>query len=186
MADDKHKVRNAVIASLTTAAIISLVVYLIPGGWAWIVKEGKSVIGAVVLWLGSSLAVPAWLVVILSLIAVIVIIAVAVVAVAVMRKSDDSIESFTESDFFGVKWRWRYGQHGIYSITSYCPVCDLQVYPRHTSSYSSIERMVYRCDNGHWESQELEGSQAQIENRIEREIHRQLRKKEEDAKRKTA
>jgi len=101
MADDKHKIRNAVIASLTTAAVISLVVYFIPNGWPWIVKEGKRVIGAGVSWLGSSLAVPAWLVVILSLIAVVVIIAVAVVAVAIVRKSDDRIESFTESDFFG-------------------------------------------------------------------------------------
>ena len=186
MADDKHKIRNAVIASLTTAAVSSLVVYFIPNGWAWIVKEGKRVIGAGVSWLGSSLAVPAWLVVILSLIAVVVIIAVAVVAVARVRKSDDSIESFTESDFFGVKWRWKNGHFGIHDVASFCPQCDLQVYPVSASSYRAIDRIVYRCDEGHWQSQEFDCPHAEVEDRVRRKIQQEIRRKTEYAKRKTA
>jgi hypothetical protein len=98
-AQKQHPIRNNVIGSLATAAIVAFVVYLIPGGWAWVIEKGGKAIRVIATWLGSSVSVPAWMVLIMSLLALAAIIAVAIVAYAVVRKSDDQIEPFTEAEF---------------------------------------------------------------------------------------
>ena len=177
--DDKHKIRNSVIASLFTAAVVSLVVYLIPGGWASVIGWCAKITGAAVAWLCTSLEVPVWLIAILALAFAALVIAAAVIVLAIVRKSSDQIESFTEAEFFGIKWRWRYGQMGIYDIASFCPECDLQVHPVSASAYRAVDRVVYGCDECHWHSEEFEMSAAEVEDRVLRKIQQEIRRKNE-------
>jgi hypothetical protein len=185
-AQKQHPIRNNVIGSLATAAIVAFVVYLIPGGWAWVIEKGGKAIRVIATWLGSSVSVPAWMVLIMSLLALAAIIAVAIVAYAVVRKSDDQIEPFTEAEFFNVKWRWQYGQSGIYNIAAFCPHCDLQVYPTSSSMYRAVDGVFYHCDDCHWKSQEFDFSHAELEDRVRRRIQQQLRRERDQEKRKTA
>lgn len=183
MADEKHPIRNGVLATLIAAALIALVVHIMPGGWAWIFSKGRLAVGASASWLGSSLTIPAWLVSILSLLALATIISV---VRAIVRKAENEIELFTEAEFFGIKWRWGYGQHGINNIASFCPKCDLQVHPTNLSSYNFIDRIAYRCDEGHWQSQEFNYSRVDLVEHVQRKIQQEIRKRMEEAKKKTA
>ncbi len=187
MADEKHKIRNSVLASLISAALIALFVYIMPGGWAWVFLKGRLAIAVSTTWLGSSLAVPVWLFIILSLLALtaIIVVAIACASVPSVRNVGDEIKLFTEAEFFGIKWRWRYGQNGINNIMAFCPKCDLQVHPTNLPTFNCIDRIAYRCDEGHWQSQEYDCSQVELVDRVLRKIQQEIRRKIEDAKGKT-
>ena len=176
MAEEKHPIRNGIIVALGAAAITGIVVYVVPGGWAAVFANARKIIGDCVTWLASSVALPAWLVVLLAILALLLVAAGLCLAYAALRNPSGSFDAFTVAEFFGVKWRWKYGQHGIYDIASFCPTCDLQVHPQNTSAYRAVNRIVFRCDEGHWQSEDFECPYEELEDRVGRRIQQQLRK----------
>lgn len=123
MATETHKIRNTVIASLTTTALTGLVQYLVPGGWATVFQKGRSVIGGIFDWLGSSQSVPKWLLCLLVIFSVILLTSVWLKIRAASR--GHSRDDYTEDEFDGLVWRWHYGFGGsIENPWCFCPVCD--------------------------------------------------------------
>ncbi len=175
---DKHPVRDKVIAGLILAAILSFITFILPGGWG-LVFHGLSVFWQ---WLWKDAAIP-----IISLIALIILALGFVVLVAFMifsglSKADHQIKTFqyTEGDFFGVHWRWRYGHDSIDDLASFCPDCDLQIYPRPTrySGLPELSPVVYRCDECKRDVYESKYPHSQVEDLVRRKIQQKIREYE--------
>jgi hypothetical protein len=78
--------------------------------------------------------------------------------------------------FFGIHWRWRYfDDGGIYDLCSFCPDCDLQIYPNDISYTMANYRTVFRCDNCERDLCELHMSHSDLENRVKRNVQQKLR-----------
>ena len=127
-------------------------------------------------WLGSPATLPTWMLLTLGVLSFCLIVAVVILAIATFRSSKNESQMFTEALFFGVYWRWRYGSSGIYNIASFCPVCDLQIHPQHGSGYRAIDATVFRCDDGHWESERFNCTYEELEDRVRTKINQTLRK----------
>lgn len=177
MADEKHKIRNAVIASLTTAALTALVHYLVPGGWATVFRKGRSITGACLDWLGSSQSVPRWLLCFLILLSTILVASVWLKIRAANR--GPSRDDYTEDEFDGLVWRWRYGFGGsIDDPWCFCPVCDsVLVYSEEVGSmYEERKPAIhFTCEVCRVRRGTLEGDRAYVVGRIRRMIDRKLR-----------
>jgi hypothetical protein len=185
MAETKHPIRNSVIASLTTAVITAIALAIVPGGWPWVLTKLRNAASVTFAWLNSGIVLPAWLVLLLSILSILVIVALALLGFALLRKGGARADAFTSAEFFGIKWRWKYGHHGIHTIVSFCPVCDLQVHPQNASSYRAIDWVAFRCDEGHWQSQDFQCSYEELEDRVRRKIQQQLRREFEASSEKT-
>lgn len=169
---DSHPIRTRIVASLVVVAIVSLVVYLVPGGWRWLFDG----VHAIFSWLGGSWSVARWVVILLCLLSLAFIAAIVVLLLAA-RKSEHEVD-FTETVLFGVRWRWRYGQHGIYSLAAFCPDCDLQVHARPTvSRLGSMDAILYHCDDCDRQLQQFDCGYSEVEDRVTRKIQKALREK---------
>jgi len=167
---DTHPVRTRTIASLAVIAIVSLIAYFIPGGWRWVFDRVRDVF----IWLGSSSSVSTWLLILLCLFSLAFVVTVAVLLLAA-RKSEDEI-GFTERVLFGIRWRWRYSQHGIDDLAAFCPDCDLQVHARsRVSRYGRMDAVLYHCDDCNRTLQEFDCRRAEVEDRVTRKIQQALR-----------
>jgi hypothetical protein len=175
MADAKHPIRNSVIASLITAAVTGLLLAIIPGGWPWVVERVGDGYCATAKWLRAPIEIPAWMLILLVLVACGVLAVGIIVVVAILRGSPAEPPKVTEGEFFGIKWRWGYGPGGIERMATFCPVCDLQVHPKDGSQYRAIDSTVFRCDDGHWESELFDCSYEDLEDRVRRKIQQRLR-----------
>jgi hypothetical protein len=177
MADDKHKIRNTVIASLTTAALTALVQYLVPGGWATVFRKVRSVIGGIFEWLGSSQSVPTWLLCLLVLLSVILVTTVWLKIRAANR--GPSRDDYTEDEFDGLVWRWHYGFSGsIENPWCFCPSCDSILVYREDSGDVYVGRkptVHFTCERCGVHRGTLDGDRAYIVARIQRLIDRKLR-----------
>ena len=81
---------------------------------------------------------------------------------------------YRKDSFFGVTWRWEYGQHGVFNVVPFCPMCDMQIRPSLDYVGSFEHRTGYNCDNcGHQTS--VDGQHEYIEDQVTRQIHRKLR-----------
>lgn len=174
----ENTIRSKVVPSLITAAIVSLITTLIPGGWRWVFAQGLSVWR----WLDSAVAIQVWFLALLSLLSLAFLVAAGVLVYAATRKPEADIAArYTEDTFFGIRWRWSYGQHGIYDLCSFCPRCDMQVHPRHATAFqASVE---YHCDDCGTDLQRFEFGHAEVESRVTRKIQQRLRRevRESDA-----
>ncbi len=119
----EHPIWSKVIASIITAVFLYLA-SLIPGFYPaiWTVIKNTGV------WLISSTPTPHWLIVLLSLAALVVI---GGVALRLFGSSEATVteNDYTQDRFWGIVWRWRYSRDGIWQVVSFCPNCDMQIYP---------------------------------------------------------
>jgi hypothetical protein len=119
--------------------------------------------------------IPNWLLILLyaSGVATVVIVAIRVWAVI----SPAGWRSYVEDEFFGVRWRWRYGHDGgVYDLHSFCPVCDYQVYAANASYFRTAPRIEYRCENcGGRVLAGFDGVPEEVENRVIRHVQQKLR-----------
>ena len=178
-AEKSHPILRAVATGLLTTAILSLIVYIIPGGWLWVFTKVGELYKIAHAQLTTNVPLPFWLIAALVLSILVAVLVSLILAVKWMiRTGAPAIESYV-GEFRGVKWRWQQGPRGIQGLTSFCPVCDLQVHPVRTDVYVTIPRTAYRCDNGHWESKEFEGTPDDVNDLIRRLIHQQERQKQD-------
>lgn len=171
-----QEIGSKLIVALIAAGIGTLIQYLLPGGWGTVFAWISKVFGSAIKWLGSPATMPTWVMVVLFGIAAVVVIGVAIFAYVVVKKPGEDL-TFTEAEYFGVKWRWSYGHTGIYNVVSFCPRCDLQVHPSNGSSYSFIDRIGFKCEDCHWTSQDFDCGHADLIDRVTRKIQQELRQR---------
>ena len=128
-------------------------------------------------WLIAPTLTPHWLLILLSFAAVIVI---ARVAVRLFGSSGDSVtkHEYTQDRFWGVLWRWRYGQDGIWQVVSFCPNCDMQIYPSLEYGdmiYGKPDGSRFTCDHCGQFDEVVPIHLNQIENSVIRQVQRKLR-----------
>ena len=122
-------------------------------------------------------AVPLWLLVVVSLIAVGAVYAAASMAYSRRRKRAAPIAFSTTAEILGVRWRWRYREGNIRDIAPFCPKCDVQVRPAEETRHGFLHLISYRCQCGRWRSQSFQCSHAQLINQI----HRTVQSRAQDA-----
>lgn len=169
---DKHPVRTRIISALTVILVVSLTAYFFPGGWAWVFAKA----GDAWHWFVGPATVPIWLLVLLCLFALAFFVAVTFLILAA-RNADQALD-FTETELFAIRWRWRYGQHGIFDLVSFCPHCDLQVYAKPTtSSHGGFNAVVYHCDDCNRQLHHFDQDRDEVENLVTRKIQQTIREK---------
>lgn len=126
-------------------------------------------------WAGSLVSVPVWLLgVVLALLAI----AVGVAAVAALRrrrKGSAETAPSTKAEIFGIRWRWKYQEDDIRDITSYCPMCDIEVRPREETRHGFLHLISYECDCGKWRSKSFQCSHVALIEQVCRTIQKQAR-----------
>lgn len=163
-----HPVRNSVIAGLIVVAIVSLL-SLVPGGWNIIWR----LLRAVLKWLTSSITIPIWFFLLLLLGTVGLLLMM--ILITIVGKSKTRETDYTSDIFLGLRWRWRYGKSGIYSLACFCPKCDLQVYPCNTSSYNVVPQIAFKCEDCGHVLATFDTTHDELEDRVKRYIQKNLR-----------
>ena len=100
------------------------------------------------------------------------------IAIAFFEGRSAETVSLTEYDqevFFDVQWRWGYADSEIINLTSYCKKCDYQILGTRHNLLGMEEGVKYMCEDCGYESEVIEGTRSQIENRVLRYIHKRLR-----------
>jgi hypothetical protein len=146
----KDPVWSAVIAgAIATAlgAVGTLLLGLWPaiGGWfvnLWKVAAQPSPLTNWVVWLLAVLTIPTLLMLIALMWG-----AVRPSPAAVSVATDDW-RMYTEDEFLGLRWRWKYFTGGgMERPVPFCPSCDYQVFPHQASAYNVIDRIGFHCDS---------------------------------------
>lgn len=156
---------------------------IVVAGVAWTYFQGfwpriGAQVGAGVAWALKRTDISNWLLVLLSASGVAVVIVVILLLWSLVSPSEreTSWQSYTEDDFFGIRWRWRYGKDGsVLDLYSLCPSCAYQVYATSASYYAVVPRVAYRCESCGRTLAELEGTSGEIENRVIRHVQQKLR-----------
>ena len=168
---ESHLVRNGVFATLFGAAIISLLITLIPNGWQSIF----SLIGHTISWSTNSTSTPNWMLVILGLCTLAVFARLLLLIYAALRKSDAVPDISTQRTLFGIVWRWRFTAQGkIYSLVPFCPGCGIQIYPGDASGFAPIHKTVYHCDDCQRDVQSFDCRPTEVDDLVVRKIQQEL------------
>ena len=86
--------------------------------------------------------------------------------------------NYTTDKFSGLRWRWRYRENGqIYSVYTFCPHCDFQVYAKDISTYRAVDRIEFSCDSCGKRLGEFAESSASLESKVERFIQQKIEMK---------
>lgn len=169
----KDPVWSKVIATAIVAGGAAAIGYF-AGWWPDVVGLGR---GFVTFSMAET-AIPNWLLILLSLctLGVVVVVAIVVWEIAVPSRNQPSFRNYKVDEFFGIRWRWQYNSSGqMHSLFSFCPVCDLQVWPQHASAYDVIDRFDYRCDDCCTVLHRFDKSPSEVEDLVTRQIQRKLR-----------
>jgi hypothetical protein len=143
----RHPVWSNVIAGLIVAGILAVAASTL-NWWPTILRA----VTAAYYFLGARTPVVNWLLGLLILIALMFVGVIVAIAIApASRPPTPSVQDYTKDTFENLVWRWRYNVHGgIYDLTSFCPHCDFQVYPKR-SPYLAGSQSVYNCAScGRW------------------------------------
>jgi hypothetical protein len=170
-------IRGKVIPSLITTAIVSIITTAIPGGWGWV--GGK--ILQLCKWLISPVSIPIWLLILLSLVAVTFAVLVGIFIYAANRREASVTANYTEDTLFGIRWRWKWSSFGIDGPFSFCPRCDLQIYPRRSSGFNALDGVEYHCEDCGVVLNKFERDHDWVEDRVKRKIQQKLRQQSREA-----
>ncbi len=165
-----HPIRDTVIGTLIAAAILSLVATVIPGGWTWVFRE----LADFRHWSKGTVNVALWLL-ILVIVADLTFFSIAVLwALERIFKSDSANAITDEGVFDGIRWRWRYGQHGVSDLAAFCPDCDLQIRPQ-----GDRFGVKFNCEDCGKTLQTFDRSYSDVQNMVIRKIQKTMRKERE-------
>jgi hypothetical protein len=81
--------------------------------------------------------------------------------------------SYTNDSFFGLKWRWHYGDGEIQRLLPFSPHCDYQIFPDNASPFTS--RVDFYCDSCRRDLGTLPESWGSLESKVTRFIQQKLR-----------
>ena len=173
-----HTIRNTIIGTVIGGLILAvllspwlrgLILTVLGWGWHGVVFVGGS--------LFRSIAVPVWLLVIVTVLAMFPIVR----AVRAFRRRKGGPSTYTEDSIFGVVWRWRYRSGGV-DAKPFCPKCDLELVPLEQRYDSCDAGRVFpadfthfACENCRIKSEKFDGGVSYALDRVEREIRRRIR-----------
>lgn len=159
---------STVIASLIVAILLGATTYFLnlwPKIWEFL-KNGYG------LFL-SSTEIPYW---VLGLLGALSLPTIFLFFLFLKKVKEPIWRTYREALFFNLKWRWDYGDDGfIFPLHTFCPHCDLQVYPRDASAYRAVDRIAFECEGcGHRLGEQQESLES-LENKVRRFIQQKLR-----------
>ena len=171
MAKGERKIRNGIIISVSSAAIIGVAQVAVPGGWVAVFRATGSFFKATWKWVWQTTAIPNWLLILFSLSALVAVAVVAVLVLVAIKAKE--APDYTEDTFEGLRWRWRWGQSGLYGLNAFCPHCDYQVFG--TSLGWSENHVSFRCEECSRDLSAFNCSSDALESRITRKIQQKVR-----------
>lgn len=167
--------------SKTTKVLISVVSGMILAGLLYTIRQWVfpffrflgSAFTEIWSWIMSNHSLPGWLLIFLLICGISVIFRI-IAFIFPKHPSEPHWSEFTEFEFMGVLWRWRFSGHELFNLRSFCSksACKLQTYDR-IGRYLGAGRdtTLYKCDRcGH--TQEIDGNKEEVESRVLREIDR--------------
>jgi hypothetical protein len=170
-----NRPKRLVISGLVAAGVAALVHYFVPGGWGWALTLFGRAVTVTSTWAGALISVPVWLLgIVLALIATVLGLA-GLAAFNRLRKRAPETTRITNAEIFGIRWRWNYHQGDIRDLTSYCPMCDIQVQPTEETRHGFLHLISYQCDCGRWRSKSFQCAQVDFMDRVCRTIQQQAR-----------
>jgi len=136
------------------------------------------VASAVWSWLTSTIAIPIWLLFVLSICTAVALLVSVLLVVSILRDnsvSEPTSHSYTTDEFFNIRWRWSYmGGGTIYDLYSFCTKCDYQVFPFDTMVYSRFGSK-YKCGDCGEDLGTFAKDQHEVEQEIKLLIQRKIR-----------
>lgn len=165
MAQEKHFLRNYIVAPIAVSLITAFILWLVPELRSTLI----SFLGQLYAWLTSLILIPIWLFILF--LGVIFSGGIAIVILIRNRKSTKEAEwlTYLTDKFDGLIWRWRYNNQQIVDIAAFCPHDDTRLVVD--------DRIVYThflCETCEREF-ELDGDLDRVEGRVERQIERKVR-----------
>jgi hypothetical protein len=136
-------IRNSVIATLVATGVVSLIKFLVPGSWSWVIDQLYS------LWtyLNGPIGIPIWFFATLCIFSAGLIVILIMSSRGNTKSKIEILLSYTEDIFFGIQWRWQYTSKGaIHNICAFCPKCDFQMCPELVSLYDAVPEIKYYCE----------------------------------------
>ena len=117
MSDEKHPIRNAILAAVAAGLILSAFLYFVP--------KVVGLLSGAARFLLSWISIPTWLFLLLAVISAATVIRK---LSRLLSKEEDTpgepdVDMYTQDNFFGLTWRWT-PEFLPSSLRSYCPVCD--------------------------------------------------------------
>jgi len=92
------------------------------------------------------------------------------------EKQNNNWHNYISDNFFGLEWHWKYGDGGsIYNLYSCCIHCRYQVHPQNASAFRAVPSISFQCDSCGSTTGPFEGSQLDLESKVERFIQQKLR-----------
>jgi hypothetical protein len=162
--------------------ILSGIAVLVIGGvilanigaiWRTVVDSLKAVWG----FLGSSLTLPMWLVILVGLVALLAI-GFCVLVVWTAKTNQPSHLNYQQDEFFDVTWRWAYYSDGTVNedaLWCFCPKCETMIVYE-IDNYNGIIKLS--CETCQQEVGTYSGSRSHLRGRIARQIDRKIRTRE--------
>ena len=129
-------------------------------------------------YLKTTWTLPVWLAVVviaLSIPTIVFLIASLWYKVFPSAENLGSWQSYTTDIFYNLRWRWSYFDDGqIYKLTTFCPICDYQLYADNLSSFRVIDHIAFSCDSCKRDICEFQESVAMVESKVMRYIQQKL------------
>lgn len=107
----------------------------------------------------------------------ILIVAIAAIVISAFNAAGKakSPALYMTDKFYGVRWKWRYVSGDVDALHCICLKCGLQVYFANVGTYSFFHQVVSKCDDCGAVVGPFDGSYEDLESRVIRMIHRNLR-----------
>jgi len=169
MSEEKHSIRNSVIATVVGSLIVALILWLVPGAWAWV----KSAFAWLNHFLTSTATIPMWLlaVMILAILPTVILIIIGIVALS-KQPEGPAWTDYTKDQFDGMTWRWQYAGNSMINLWCYCPDDDTAlVY----SFDEFLDKIAFHCESCKRNFGPFPGSRKYILDKVRRQIDRKVR-----------
>ena len=139
----------------------------------------------IVTWFFSgSVASPAWLFCFLSVATLVLLMAIVSKFRNTVKSNAPSWTDYTEDDFFGMKWHWRYtNDNSIGNLRCYCPNDATSLvfnneYMIDRSTISPTPGVSFHCETCNQKFGPFPGNEKNVRERVERQIDRKVRSNE--------
>lgn len=144
--EEKHSVRNGIIATVIGGLILSgigYVIFFLPNLFRWIINFFLRIWNYFI----SSASVPRWLLWLLIFMSVSTLFRV-VRPLLRRRNNEPKVNMYREDSFEGITWRWSYNwANSPVNILPYCPYCDTMLVHVEQSFWSDIQKASFYCES---------------------------------------
>jgi hypothetical protein len=169
----KDPVWSKVIAAGIIAALAAVSGYFL-GWWPRLISLAKK------MWqfMLSTTPLPNWLIGIL-IIGTTGALSILIILFKATSSKNVTLKTYNDDIFFNIHWRWNCDSFGgIHNLSSFCPTCDYQIYPRNIVGYAAAgDHIVYLCEECKETIHDFNVGQSvvAIEDRVIRLIQKKLR-----------